>query len=201
MTNADGTIVKTITDLPGAGHLALTPDGSTLYVALPAADAIATIDLRPAGVTKLSTGDSTCPQELAYAANAVWFGEGCGDQKGSLGVVDPETGTVALGLLGQSPRDTPPNLAADAGHLDGVLFVGRTHERDISRYDVVGGANTADEQHGCEPAHQPQHQDGDPAVGRTRAWCGRQATAISRAAGRRRSTRGHCRFSEASIQA
>lgn len=71
--DVDGAPVATIADQPNAAGMALSPDGTRVYVALPEAAAISAIDTTTlAEVSRYPTG-TACPVDLATHASAVWF--------------------------------------------------------------------------------------------------------------------------------
>lgn len=96
----DGSILHEITGVTGATELALNGDGSRLYAAVPASDAIVEIDTASYVVTMLPTGDGTCPNEVAAMGSTVWYAEddGCDGQFTILRILDPITGTTQVAL-------------------------------------------------------------------------------------------------------
>ena len=69
--------------------LELSPDGRTLFAALPDANEIAAIDTRTLTVTaSYETGLGACPRSLAAIGAILWFGYGCDQWGGSIGRVD-----------------------------------------------------------------------------------------------------------------
>lgn len=98
VTDLAGKAVGTIEGLAGANGMALSDDGSELFVALTDADAIAQVDtaapLAAGAVTTYPTGTSTCPLDVAYTAGLVWYAATCDGQWAELSALDPATGTV-----------------------------------------------------------------------------------------------------------
>lgn len=79
VTDLAGNIVKTIDGEPGAAGMTLSADGTTLYVALYHANAIAAVD-----TTKLKEDErykvgSLCPRDVAVDDGLIWFTHDCGD--------------------------------------------------------------------------------------------------------------------------
>jgi YVTN family beta-propeller protein len=102
----EGGAVTTITNEPGASQMALSEDGTLLYVALASGDAVSAIDTTTlTETTRYPTGASTCPSAVAVTGGKIWFGYGCSGS-GSLGVIDPAAvdpaPVVRTGLLGMS---------------------------------------------------------------------------------------------------
>lgn len=118
VTDLTGTTVATIADLPGADQMVLDPDGSRLFVALPAADAIAAVDTTTLSVRRYPTGAGTCPGDIAVASGQVWFTTRCDGVRGSgLSALDPVDGSVATGL----GEVTDGVLASDPRRADRLL--------------------------------------------------------------------------------
>lgn len=97
----DGAAVTSLAPNASARGLALSADGSTLYAALYANDAIAAFDTTTLVETaRYATGTQTCPQDVAVIGTSLWFGYGCGNASWNhrVGVVDlsGETATVTL---------------------------------------------------------------------------------------------------------
>jgi len=89
--------VAVIDNQPGAAAMAVSSDGSTLYVALFSGDAISAIDTTTlTEVARYATGAATCPRGLAVSGTQLWFGYGC-NSGGNIGVVE---------LAGEEPAVT-----------------------------------------------------------------------------------------------
>lgn len=70
-----GKTVATIPNEPGASGLALSSDGSTVYVALAGGNAISAISTATLTETaRYATGAGTDPVYVAYSSGMVWFG-------------------------------------------------------------------------------------------------------------------------------
>ena len=134
--NADGTADTSITGENGADGMALSPDGSTLYVALSDANAIAAIDTTTLTETaRYATGDTTCPASVLPLANEVWFGYGCDSGSGNIGVVDLASTTVTPGVA--TLLSAPPLLAGGPS-APNMLFAGGIGGSDLRSYTISG---------------------------------------------------------------
>lgn len=123
----EGEVSTVLHDLPGAADMVLSSDGSTLYVALSEADAVAAIDTESLKETaRYSTGATTCPTHLARVGDVLWFGYGCRTGEGQLGSLTVTNGepVVALGQEGPYMLEEPPVLAARPDAPDGPLITG-----------------------------------------------------------------------------
>ena len=162
MTDLQGAPVQTVDGLPGATGLALTPNGSSLWVAVPSTG-LARIDTTTLAVTQriiLPTGQ--CAGDVAVVVARLVCGHSCSTygESGPYGGL----GVVAAGLAGQV-------YAADSS----------TGPTDLSLYDVSGAAPVlvAARAAGCGDLRELSAQpDGSQTV--ARSW---------RPAGRRTSTR------------
>ncbi|MFE5654817.1 Ig-like domain repeat protein [Streptomyces sp. NPDC056517] len=87
-TDYAGTVLSTVTGLPGVTGLALSADAGSLYAAVPGSDLVVALD---AGTVteraRYATGEGTDPQYVALAGGRIWFGYGNGDH-GDIGSVD-----------------------------------------------------------------------------------------------------------------
>ncbi|MCW3841219.1 hypothetical protein ONA70_14025 [Micromonospora yasonensis] len=147
VTDLSGGAQRTIPDLPGASGMALSPDGSTLYVALADADAVAAIDTTTlAEKRRYSTGASTCPTWLAPAGGKIYIGYGCQSGKGKLGSIDVRGATpvVALDLPLNGQYYYPPLLRSTPANPNLLLLVNRSSvsfpiSGEPGLYDVSSG--------------------------------------------------------------
>jgi YVTN family beta-propeller protein len=136
---ANGAANTTVSGESGANGMALSPDGSTLYVALTDANAIAAINTSTLAETaRYSTGSGTCPAEVLQLADKVWFGDGCSGSGYGIGVVDLTTSTVTTGVATTSAI---PLLAGGAA-APNVLFAGTSGGSDLTSYTVSGDTLT-----------------------------------------------------------
>jgi hypothetical protein len=135
VTDLDGNIVKTI-DAPGASGLALSADGATLYAALNATQAIATISTAKLKVTARYDTGVLCPRDLALAQGRIWFSHECGGAR---------VGFSSMQLDGKRPivkqwgwgSFVAPKLAATQQWPD-ILVVGVGND-PLTTYDISGG--------------------------------------------------------------
>ena len=101
VTDYAGQVVKQITSENGAAGLAVSADSSTVYVALPSADAISEIDTSTLAETdRYQTGAGTSPRNLALADGKIWFGYAA-DGRGGIGSLEL-SGADPVVTLGQS---------------------------------------------------------------------------------------------------
>ncbi|GGS27924.1 hypothetical protein GCM10010269_78200 [Streptomyces humidus] len=147
----DGQVVKTIEQLDGARAIALSPDESTLYVALPDADAVAAVDTATLQETRrFATGAGTDPESLAVAGGRLWFshGDNADGGIGSITVADPEP-VVDPGALPEWTWYGKPMLASSTA-APGLLVAGETAASpgEMRVYDVSSGQTR-------EVAHNP----------------------------------------------
>ncbi len=117
----NGGAVTVVGDQPGASGLALSADGSVLYVALGQGDAISAIDTTTLAETaRYATGTSTCPTSLAATGTAVWFGYGCPSPASGgigVGVLDLSGETPAVTLAKATGFSSYPSVALAGTHL------------------------------------------------------------------------------------
>ncbi|MEU3452416.1 hypothetical protein ABZ671_02240 [Micromonospora sp. NPDC006766] len=149
LTDLSGGSQRTIPGLPGASGMLLSPDGSTLYVALADADAIAALDTKTLTETRRhSIGAGTCPTRLARAGGKIYFGYGCtapGFKLGSLDVSGP-TPVIALNLPLDDGYTAPPLLRSTSGNPDLLLAVDQSGIKStggptrLTLFDVSSGA-------------------------------------------------------------
>lgn len=136
VTDLDGHVEQTLSNAPGASGMVLSPDASTLYVALADGDGIREIDTSDLTGATVSTGTSSCPRWVAFTAGSLWFAYGC-TSGFSIGSLEPATSTVHTGVV--TGLSDAPMLAASPG-LSNALIAGDPGGSAVVRYDVVGGS-------------------------------------------------------------
>ncbi|MEV7366709.1 hypothetical protein [Streptomyces sp. NPDC091299] len=155
-TDHDGQVVKKVEGLDGARGMAESADESTLYVALPDADAISVIDTATLTETRrISTGADTGPESLALAGGRLFFGYQADLFNAGIGSVAIAEATPSVNLddnpvwlskprLASSP-DAPDRLVAAESEMAlgmRVHNVGSGTLQETAYSDAVG--NVAD---------------------------------------------------------
>jgi len=141
VTDLGGTQVGLIAQIAGATGMALTPDGSSLWVAAAAGDALVRVDTTSLSVVQtVPLPAGTCPGDVAVSGSRVVYGYSCNTYGGSggyggLGVVDAASGAV-LGTVTTGPFYRPV-LAAGAG---GQVYAGDVglSPANLYLYSVTG---------------------------------------------------------------
>ncbi|GAA2455181.1 hypothetical protein [Streptomyces macrosporus] len=136
----DGQVVKKVEGLDGARGMAESADESTLYVALPDADAISVIDTATLTETqRISTGADTDPESLALAGGRLFFSY-------QATVFDAGIGSVAIAEANPtvSLDDNPvwygkPRLASSPGAPDRLVAAESQGALGMRVYDVGSG--------------------------------------------------------------
>ncbi|MFC9428316.1 YncE family protein [Streptomyces sp. NPDC056987] len=134
VTDYAGQVVKQITSENGAAGLAVSADSSTVYVALPSADAISAIDTGTlTEKNRYQTGAGTSPESLALAGGKIWFSHGATGRAGigsvELSGSDPvitlnqSSGWYYAPTLASSPADPNVLVAGDRGLSPATLAV------------------------------------------------------------------------------
>ena len=107
VADTEGTVTSMVTGVSGARGLAMTPDGTRLYVALSGSGEVAEIDTAGLAVTRrIGLGAYPSPSHLSLAGNELWVGYGTSSTftGGVLGldlsVGAPEPVQVASGMYG-----------------------------------------------------------------------------------------------------
>ncbi|MFR9777069.1 hypothetical protein ACL02O_13525 [Micromonospora sp. MS34] len=147
VTDLSGGAQRTIPDLPGASGMALSVDGSKLYVALADAGAVAAIDTTTLAETqRWSIGAGSCPTWLTPAGGKLYLGYGCQSAKGKLGSLDLRGATpvLALDLPLAGTYYYPPLLRSTPASPNLLLLVNRSSvsfpiSGEPSLYDVSSG--------------------------------------------------------------
>lgn len=100
VTDLDGNRTGTVAGLSGATGMALTPDGSSLWVALATGDALARVDTATLDVAQtVALPAGTCPGDVTVVGDRVVYGYSCNTYGGSgsyggIGTVDATSGAV-----------------------------------------------------------------------------------------------------------
>lgn len=138
------TVGRITAEISGTG-MALSEDSSTLYVALPDADAISAVDTVTLKETaRYATGAHTAPLDLAFAGGKLWFSYGEYAQGGGdIGFLDLSAAkpVVTLNQSGGVPWESAPQLTAAPGGDQGVLVAGNKDRspEELAVYDVSSG--------------------------------------------------------------
>jgi DNA-binding beta-propeller fold protein YncE len=144
VTDLDGNIVHRVSDIPGAAGMALSPDGSKLYVTASDEWWITIVDTTTYETDGLfagkTDGSDTCPRDVAFAAGQLWFSWGCPDTAdGYIGRIDPQTREYDLSVARvDSEMTSAPLLATVPGQPD-VLIAGETgsNPAELFRFQVT----------------------------------------------------------------
>ncbi|MFJ1594324.1 Ig-like domain repeat protein [Kitasatospora albolonga] len=163
-TDYSGKVVATFAALPGVRGLELSPDSTTLYAAVPGADAIVAIDTATLKESaRYDIGADTRPTHPALAGGKLWFGYGgygsaTGGNIGSLDlsgeepvvtldqVPDPDGFWLTAPILASTPG-APTTLAAGSGEQITTR---------VAVYDVASGTAS---QTAIQPTGTNQLQD------------------------------------------
>ncbi|MDV9190682.1 Ig-like domain repeat protein [Streptomyces sp. SR27] len=144
-TDYTGTVLSTVTGLPGVTGLALSPDSGSLYAAVPGADVVVALD--PQSVTeqaRYATGEGTDPQYVAAAGGRIWFGYGNGDH-GDIGSVDT-SGAEPVVTLAQDTElnySGAPRLVSSPTDPNAFAAMSSYYHRFLlGAYDVSTGTAT-----------------------------------------------------------
>ncbi|MFK0243404.1 hypothetical protein ACIQUM_01800 [Amycolatopsis azurea] len=148
VTDFSGRVRRTIPNQLGADGLVLSADGTKLYAALSAGDAISVIDTATLTETaRYATGAGTCPTHLARTGDLVWFGYGCvdGTWSGKIGKLDPAAAQPVSGDQQKDVRYQRAPLVSSGGGANGPLVAGQLSlsQSLVQVYTVDGGGLTA----------------------------------------------------------
>ncbi|WP_112679025.1 YncE family protein [Micromonospora saelicesensis] len=141
VTSATGTVVGTLSGLPGPTDLLLSADRRTLYVALPTANAIAAFDTGSLlESARYDTGAGGCPSSLALTGRYLWFGYGCDQWGGNIGRIDlgRQPARLSTGVVSEDFYYAP--LLAAAAQNRAVLLAGQPGLSPASVYAYGIGA-------------------------------------------------------------
>ncbi|MFI1003300.1 hypothetical protein ACIP10_29135 [Streptomyces galbus] len=139
-TDHDGQVVKKVEGLDGARGMVESADESTLYVALPDADAISVIDTTALTETRrIPTGTGTEPESLALAGGRLFFGYRATPFDFGIGSV-AVAGTSPTVSLDENPVwHGIPRLASSPGAPDRLVAVESAGALGMRAYDVSSG--------------------------------------------------------------
>ncbi|MFB7371119.1 Ig-like domain repeat protein [Streptomyces sp. NPDC056222] len=144
-TDYAGTVLATVTGLPGVTGLALSGDAGSLYAAVPGADAVVSLETQTVTETaRYATGEGTDPQHVALAGGKIWFGYGNGDH-GDIGSIDASGAepVVTLAQDGEANYSGAPRLVSSPTNPNAIAAVSSYYHRFvIGAYDVTTGAAT-----------------------------------------------------------
>lgn len=142
-TDHNGQVIKVVDGLDGARGMSLTADDSTLYVALPEADAIAEIDTTTlTEVRRFPTGTDTEPESLALAGGGLYFSYQATLFNGGIGSISIADAEPVVGLDDNAVWYSKPRLASSPAAPDRLVAVD-SDGPDMRVYDV--GTGTAQE--------------------------------------------------------
>ncbi|MYZ36046.1 hypothetical protein [Streptomyces sp. MnatMP-M17] len=140
VTDYAGKLVTTVTGLPGVRDLAITPDSTTVYAAVPGDDSVVAIATATATeATRYAIGENADPRTLAVAGGRVWFMYKGQEPTHHLGSFDPAASTpeVVLDQLPDGWWQEAPELESAGNTL--VLGTHGTWS-GLAVYDVSTGA-------------------------------------------------------------
>jgi YVTN family beta-propeller protein len=141
VADSAGAVTDAVTGLPGAVGLALSADGSRLYVALSDSAEVAEIDTGTLGITRrISLAQYPCPTHLSLAGDRLWVGYGCyGQWSGGVVTLDVSAASPTVTSVVGSSYGAPVVAAAV-----GVLAAGSTglSPASFDVYSVDGASAT-----------------------------------------------------------
>ncbi|MFI8824427.1 Ig-like domain repeat protein [Streptomyces sp. NPDC053431] len=145
VTDYAGTVLATLSDLPGVAGLEISADSSRVYAAVAGKGEIASISTEtPTEAVSYDLGDAENPADLAIAGGKIWFGYGKANA-GNIGSLDlsGDAPVVALAQAAGGNFYTAPLLGADpaAPSLLAVGIPGLSPATGIL-YDVSSGTAT-----------------------------------------------------------
>lgn len=139
----DGAAVDVVTNQPGAAYMALSDDGSKLYVPLRMGDAVSVIDTTSLLETaRYHTGTATCPASVGVVGSKLWFGYGCDTGAGNIGSIDltdPGSPVVTLGLVPATIFPSAPVVHASPNMAGRILALSQGGNSGMHLYDVSTG--------------------------------------------------------------
>ncbi|MFI9780102.1 hypothetical protein ACIHCV_36310 [Streptomyces sp. NPDC051956] len=139
-TDHDGQVVKKVEGLDGARGMAESADESTLYVALPDADAISVIDTATLTETRrIPTGADTEPESLALAGGRLFFGYQATVFDAGIGSVAITEATPTVSLDDSPVWYGKPRLASSPGAPGRLVAAESQGGLGMRVYDVSSG--------------------------------------------------------------
>ncbi|MDX3803118.1 hypothetical protein [Streptomyces sp. AK04-3B] len=139
-TDHDGQVVKKVEGLDGARGMAESADESTLYVALPDADAISVVDTATLTETRrISTGADTEPESVALAGGRLFFGYQATVFEAGIGSVAIAEATPTVSLDDNPVWYGKPRLASSPGAPDRLVAAQSQGALGMRVYDVGSG--------------------------------------------------------------
>ncbi len=128
VTDLAGGNVRTLAGIaPGAAGMALSPDGTKLYIAASDADWLRIVDTTTFALSGQFAGKTdgtlSCPRDVAFAAGQLWVSWGCDNAPAGIGRVDPQTGAFELNAIYSMDERfaTAPLLATTPSQPDMVI--------------------------------------------------------------------------------
>ncbi|MBM0277070.1 WD40 repeat domain-containing protein [Micromonospora tarensis] len=133
VTDLNGSLLRTLPGIaPGAAGMALSPDGSKLYIAAGDQDWLRIVDLDTweldGQFTGTTDGTMTCPKDLAFAAGQLWVSWGCENEPtAGIGRVDLATRTFDVyGVEAIDQRISSAMLLATSPAQPDMVIAGAT---------------------------------------------------------------------------
>ena len=128
ITDLDGGNVRTIANVaPGAAGMALSPDGTKLYIAASDQDWLRIVDTTTYALSGQFAGKTdgtmSCPRDVAFAAGQLWVSWGCDNAPSGIGRVDLQTGAFQLNAIASIDEriSTAPLLATTPSQPNMVI--------------------------------------------------------------------------------
>jgi hypothetical protein len=132
ITDLDGGNVRTLSGIaPGAAGMALSPDGTKLYIAASDQDWLRIVDTETFALSGQFAGKTdgtmSCPRDVAFAAGQLWVSWGCDSAPAGIGRVDLQTGAFQLNAIGSiDERITTAPLLATSPAQPNMVIAGET---------------------------------------------------------------------------
>jgi DNA-binding beta-propeller fold protein YncE len=132
VTDLDGGNVRTLAGIaPGAAGMALSPDGTKLYIAASDQDWLRIVDTTTFALSGQFAGKTdgtmSCPRDVAFAAGQLWVSWGCDNAPAGIGRVDLQTGAFQLNAIGSiDDRLATAPLLATTPSQPSMVIAGET---------------------------------------------------------------------------